>query len=223
MMKKEMIFGIGGFAAGAVCGACGMLFYYKKKLQKEIGEWKKEILQEIQQDFEIKEEYRRQSKTYTEEESETGRENGPLDPETRKEIKEKLKRNWEGTTNYAGIYQPHHKKPEIDPAEKESPRENDTEIPELVDRKMRDPKIISAEDAGDLMPDITSTCLYYYVDDDIIVDEDENVVEDYERLLGKCLDKYGFKNNDESLIFVMNSEIDTCFEIQKVYGEFDGR
>lgn len=222
-MKREMIFGISGFAAGSVCGAFGMLFYYRKKLQKEIAEWKEELLQEMQQDFEVKEEYKRQSKTYTEEKSETGRENGPLDPVTRKEIKEKLKRNWEGTTNYAGIYQPHHKSPDVvDPEEKESPRENDTEIPELVDRKMRDPKIISVEDAGNLMPDITSTCLYYYVDEDIIVDEDGNVVEDYERLLGKCLDKYGFKNDDESLIFVMNSEINTCFEIQKVYGEFDG-
>lgn len=220
MLKKEMIFGIGGFGAGALCGAFGILLYYKKKLQKEIEEWKEEMFH----DLEVQEEYKRQSETYLQELSETGRrENGPLDPETRKEIKEKLRRNWEGTTNYAGIYQPHHKNPDnVDPAEKESPKEDDLEVPELVDKKLRDPKIISAEDAGDLIPDITSTCLYYYVEDEIVADEDGNVVENYERLLGNCLEKYGFMYDDEPLIFVLNYELDTCFEIQKVYGEFDG-
>lgn len=81
--------------------------------------------------------------------------------------------------------------------------------------KGRAPRIISAEAYSNLPAYIENEVLYFYKYDEMLVDENDEPLE-AERLVGDALTKYGFVDNDESVIFVMNYSIDTCYEIQKV-------
>lgn len=78
------------------------------------------------------------------------------------------------------------------------------------------PKIISAEAYSELPAYITQEVMYYYSHDGMVTDENDELVEEPELLIGDSLTKYGFVDSDERIIFVMNYAIDTCFEIQKV-------
>lgn len=78
------------------------------------------------------------------------------------------------------------------------------------------PKIISADAYSNLSASIEQEILYFYAYDETLCDENEEPVEEPERLIGDALTKYGFIDNDERIIFVMNYATDTCYEIQKL-------
>lgn len=78
------------------------------------------------------------------------------------------------------------------------------------------PKIISVEDYGNLPAHIDQQVLYFYSYDETLCDENEEIIEEPELLIGDALTKYNFVDSDESCIFVMNYATDTCYEIQKV-------
>lgn len=82
--------------------------------------------------------------------------------------------------------------------------------------KNKPPKIISAEDYSNLPAHINQEVLYFYAYDEILTDDEEEPIEDPAILIGDALTKYGFADNDEQIIFVMNYATDTCYEIQKV-------
>lgn len=86
--------------------------------------------------------------------------------------------------------------------------------------KGKPPKIISADAYSNLDQSIDQNVMYFYSHDEVLVDEDENVIEDPERFLGNCLTKYGFIDSDERIIFVMNYELRTCYEVQKIEGSY---
>lgn len=107
-----------------------------------------------------------------------------------------------------------------DPAEIEHPEddtpERDNFIKEREKNKNKPPKIISAEAVGELPAYIENKVLYLYNWDETVVDDEENVIDHPEELLGDCLEQYDFYDSDERIIFVMNYSLDTCYEIQKV-------
>lgn len=78
------------------------------------------------------------------------------------------------------------------------------------------PRIISAEDYANLPSYIDQEVLYYYAYDEMLCDENEEPVDEPSDLIGDALEKYGFADSDERLIFVMNYATDTCYEIQKL-------
>lgn len=82
--------------------------------------------------------------------------------------------------------------------------------------KDRPPRIISAEAYSNLPQSIDQGVLYFYAYDEMLCDENEEPVEEPERLVGDALTKYGFVDNDERILFVMNYALDTCYEIQKL-------
>lgn len=82
--------------------------------------------------------------------------------------------------------------------------------------KDRSPKIISAEAYSNLPAYIDQGVLYFYAYDEMLCDDNEEPIEEPERIVGDALTKYGFIDNDERIIFVMNYALDTCYEIQKV-------
>lgn len=102
--------------------------------------------------------------------------------------------------------------------EKEEPIETSEEeaFNEHQNNMNKPPKIISAEAYGELPAYITQEVMYYYSHDGMVTDENDELVEEPELLIGDSLTKYGFVDSDEMIIFVMNYAIDTCFEIQKV-------
>lgn len=82
--------------------------------------------------------------------------------------------------------------------------------------KRRRPRIISSEKYSNLPGNVETSVMYYYTNDDTLTDENEEIIDDPETLVGDCLTKYGFADNDETIIFVMNYDLSTCYEIQKV-------
>ena len=82
--------------------------------------------------------------------------------------------------------------------------------------KNKPPKIISAEAYENLPGHIETVTLYFYAFDEMLTDENEEPVEEPERLIGDALTKYGFADGPERLIFVMNYAQDVCYEVQKL-------
>lgn len=201
--------------------------------------------------------------------SDTGRDKGVLSRQQRDDIRKKLEKNYEGTTNYAKQYvgkmepgedksypmtpeedvhtiyddieaelaereHPEDDEPYVDPRDQEDEGDISTTLPESskdadVDeffrehqkKKGRKPRIISVEEAANLPEYIETMTLFYYATNDVVVTEDEEVVEDPERIIGDALTKYDFANNDEMRIFVMNYSLDTCYEISKILGSYE--
>lgn len=62
--------------------------------------------------------------------------------------------------------------------------------------------------------------LYYYVGDDTLASEDEEIIDNIEHTVGDCLDKFGFRKNDEGEIYVRNFYTMTDYRITKMFAEF---
>ena len=116
----------------------------------------------------------------------------------------------------------------FDAAESEHPEEDPTENQEAEEmdefhrkNKNRKPKIISAEAAGDIPAGVDHKILRFYAYDESLVDPDiGEEIDEPGYLVGDCLDKYDFADSDEKVIFVINYELDTIYEIEKVYASF---
>ena len=153
------------------------------------------------------------------------REDGVLSSEQRDEIREKLVRNFEQTSSYATMYSAETEHP-VDSDEDEiddSNVESDVERANAEHRENfnKPPKIISAEEFSNLPPYIETGALYFYHYDNVLVDDEDDEIDDPGVLIGECLDKYGFRDSDEEMIFVMNYQIDKAFEIHRVMGSWN--
>lgn len=94
--------------------------------------------------------------------------------------------------------------------------ENEEAFDEHRKNLNKPPKIISYETYENLPAYIDHEILYFYAYDEMLCDDNEEPIEEPERLIGDALTKYGFIDNEERIIFVMNYAMDTCYEIQKV-------
>lgn len=242
MNVKNILLFVGGLAIGAASGILGTKKYFEDRYQKRYEE-DHDALEEY---YHKRDEYTRDDHEEAEEEFEDDGVNpvetdsvpgGRMSPEERAEIKAKLNRNWEGTTNYAGMYREKNGYTERalaegtahpldvgEPGEEDPDDQNQEEVESAEEtafnehqkNKDRPPKIISADAFSELDAHIETEVLYFYALDEMLCDENEEPIEEPERLVGDCLDKYGFRDNDERLIFVMNYALDTAYEIQKV-------
>lgn len=84
------------------------------------------------------------------------------------------------------------------------------------------PKIISEESYFEEYRHFDKAELEYYTEDDVLIDpESEEEVDDLARVVGDCLDKYGFRENpEEERIFVRNFGFGTDYEITKIFAQF---
>lgn len=83
------------------------------------------------------------------------------------------------------------------------------------------PRIISIDQAGNLPAYVNSECLFYYPESDVLCTEDGDMIDEPGLLVGQALDKYDFRGSEETQIFVMNYQLDTCYDIQKVGGLYE--
>lgn len=205
-MTKNIIFGLGGLVVGAVGGFMVGKFYYKEKYERQA----EEEIAEMREHYERKE---HNLKTVT-----NMVYGAPKMPEDFVAHEPDSFR----------VDEP------IDAAEAEHPEDDDEEFedeePDIDDanreyehNKHKKPKIISVEEIGNLPPGTDSRTLFLYTYDDTITDEDDEEIEQPELLLGDCLDKYDFYDSDERVIFVMNYELSTCYEISKIDAAWGGR
>ena len=233
MNTKLLWFAIGLLTGGTIGGVGGSL-YFKNKYQKKY----EEDIEEMEEYYEVVDEYKRTSKEDKEEvnpsydkeskESDTGRENGPLSKEERQRIKEKLDKNWEGTTNYAAMFNEDGGEPdddEEDPSLLEGDGNKATIDLEatLEHKKNRDksPRIISSEAVGEMPAYFEREIFFYYPESGVVTDEVNNEIPDPETFLGDCMSKYDFDVNDEERIFVVNYQLDTIYEVQKLKGVYE--
>lgn len=106
-----------------------------------------------------------------------------------------------------------------EPDEAAESREMET-VTEVIN-KAKAPKIIRADDFGE-MPYLDKVELYYYREDGVLATENDEVIHDIQEVVGDCLRKYGFADNDESTLYVRNLRRGTDYEIIKIDGEFPG-
>lgn len=235
MTNRDIAIFVGGAIAGAVGGVLGTMGYFKKKYENIAND---QIL-EIEKYYSDK-----IGKNYIREDdaeinpvddnfSNTGRENGVLSEEERSAIKEKLLDNYARTSNNATNYSQISTERFIakrEEAENEAQDDEDEPVTmtpeEIADDEHKKnfdkpPRIISVDEYSNLPPYIDTQTLYYYFDNMVVTDDNDEVIDDYERLVGDCLDKCDFINSqDEMLLIVMNYQLDTAYEIQKVMASY---
>lgn len=236
MNTKNILLFVSGLVIGGAAGVFGSMKYFQNKYQKRY----EEDHAALEEYYHRIDEYAREEHPIEENEVNPiniegeSRPGGRMSAEERAEVKAKLNRNWEGTTNYAGMYREKNGYTEEKLAEGEHPLdqgENGEEDPEdgipsadeeafdeHQKNKHKKPRIINEQTFSDLPAYISKQVLYFYAYDEVLVDEDDedNQITDPESLIGDALTKYGFADNDERIIFVMNYGLDAAYEIQKV-------
>ena len=152
------------------------------------------------------------------------------------EIKEKLKKNKQVTTDYAKMYSAGElvdTKAELgepDPedvadGEDEEEKEERTAsniFNEIKKNYGRAPRIVKEEDVDETAEgwDVSSLFLY---SNGVVTDEDDNVIdgEALDDMVGDCLTKYDFIHSDEKLIYVQCFKLNTFYEINKFDKPFE--
>lgn len=86
-----------------------------------------------------------------------------------------------------------------------------------------EPVIITSDEAGDVPENYESEILFYYVHDDVVVDEYDDEVSEPERLVGNLLESSGFKKNIERHLYVKNPRLNVIYDIQKVFNPWEGK
>lgn len=135
-----------------------------------------------------------------------------------------------GNRNYSEMYKRKNPVPETNESymsndnvieENEETEERSEEHYEWHKKNMkRDPKIISLEDAEELPNFIDWNTLFFYTEDAILTEENGEIIDEPHHMLGECLEKYDFPDNEEDVMYVLNYSHDTVYEITKVRGGF---
>lgn len=232
-MNKGAWFIVGNIF-GTVLGIGVGAFLAKKKYDDTL----EQRLFEMEEYFNASYEYKKGD--YSEPESKTDdpcdRENGVLTDEQRRSIREKLKKNIDGTndsrTNEKVQYNKAWNNKKISDehsSEEDSPVVNfdeyaehqteinlDASVAEYNNTKSRPPKLISYDDIDGLSSIWDIQTLFYYPERDTITDENDEEIIDSCNIVGNCLDKYDFRNSDERTIYIQNFELNTVYEITKI-------
>lgn len=223
---KIIISAVSGLTVGIIGGVFGTKKYFEKKLDEECSKYRAKL-----------EEYYGKREAYRKVEEMRSEDNSfERDEESEKEARKEYVRNRDQKekTNYKDMYKglDHLMNEETENTEIED--EDDVERDDVEEttpeekaferqqkNKGRKPRIISTDEYSSLDPSIDQQCLFYYTLSDVLCDENEEPIDDPALFVGDALDKYNFKTSDERVIFVMNYDLDTCYEIQKLDAELD--
>lgn len=226
------------FAAGAMVGCAGGVFgaglYFKKKFEvkadEEIASMEKYYKSQMEELVSL----------VGDDTSASEDQVVKISGEEQSEIKKKLVKNYEQTTNYAQAYKAKslaHKEgdewvlddppvfdeefeddgPQVSPVEADIEESGENHKA----NRNRPPRIISVDDLEDVPAYYDQKTLFYYTIDEALTDEEDELVDEPALLLGDCLDKYNFRESDEKVIFVQNFALDTIYEVTKVVSSYE--
>lgn len=82
-------------------------------------------------------------------------------------------------------------------------------------RRTQLPRIIKEDDYGN-DGTLEQESLFYYQGSDTLVTEDDEEIHDLPLVVGDCLDKFGFRDNNEKRICVRNYKLGKDYEIIKI-------
>lgn len=236
-MVKECII----FAVGAAIGAGTTVLIMRKRYDKKYNELLKNAI-DSDADFRLREAERKLAEIKARESGyiQSSGEEKPADNNEKKDLRKvdsiepsKLtdgdgaaKENKIGKTNYVDYTTYYEKK-----VANEYPRE---EYDAAIDsakyegKKLNDeyhsgkkPKLIIREEF--YSPEYehhNKSTLYYYKEDEILATEDDEIIREPEKYIGDALDKFGFRNNDEEVIYVRNFDWECDYEIDKLEGAY---
>lgn len=124
-------------------------------------------------------------------------------------------------------------KKRVDPAEMEYPVEGDSE--EEEHRNYIDGKRMSEESAENFgielitpesfavdYPQHDKETLFYWMDDETLSDENEQIIDNWKVVVGDCISQSGLPYTDTTIgvIYIRNFDLGTDYEIQKVAGSY---
>ena len=219
-MNKKVLYVCGGII---FVSAISYAIYKTIKKKREDSEFKKE-------NEEIKEALDKELE-----------ENNYIPP---KEIKECLMKNWNKPPIACDIADTKEEEKDFEEemAENEHPLDDDEEESEVdedeleilkkdfedekfyKENKTKPPKIVKASSLGDLPGSFETIEWLYFAEDDVVTDENEVVVEDYERFIGGLLDKFGFRDDDsQEEIYILSYEFRCVYHVTKYFVSYSDK
>lgn len=113
--------------------------------------------------------------------------------------------------DYGAFYPKKEKKVVVDPAEKESPKEDTRAGIEFIS-----PESFTRE-----YPEYSKNTLYYYAIDETLVDDQEEIIDNVEQVVGDAIEVYGMNYGDsETTIWIRNHNLGADYELTKINGSF---
>ena len=233
-MNKEVIFaGFIGLLAGGVVGGFSIYGIMKKRYTKILNDQRDnyEKLLDNANAFNVEDDIPDEFKRYIKNDDAYKENDGKITEDEKKIIKEKLKFNNSKTTEYAKMYtlSPSDiidRQAEAGIPDPKDESEFDEETSNIFDatkeslgNQSRPPVIISEEHFNDYLENNSlweCETLFLY-NDDTVTTEDDKIIEGEELklMLGDCLDKYGFRDSDEKMIYVQCFRLNTVYQITK--------
>ena len=210
-MKASVSF-VAGLAVGAVGGIVAGATYMKNKIEESIEERVDEEVKKFVDDyFTDDESYEPDEEDMTTDDSDPTQAYNSLHA-----FSERNTHKPDPTKIFRDPLMEHPEEPdeETDILE-ESPVKAETK----EDESMKDPKLIS-EDKFDEDESYEKETLFYYNEDDVLTDEHDNEVHNELYLIGDAMDKFDFRNSEERVIHVRNFELQTDYEVIKVWAPF---
>ncbi len=214
-MKKEIIFGIGGFLAGVATGVAGTILV--QKYRKPKADPKILMLQDIPDE--------KPKKKNQEEEF-----GDDVEVERIVVTEEEMNRYKEFLSNEGYPSEEAAEEEEVDPAELEYPSDDDPEEAALkASIKMKEQiaqyekehegKIeLMTEDEWDTdfpEEDYKHEELWYFPGEDVLTDEDGYLYAPHEKYVGDLFDKTRFRTNNWEVMYVRNHPLKQDFKIHK--------
>lgn len=182
------------FGVGLTVGIGGAYFYLKKKYEEKLSEQ----IQEIRKHYQKKQE-RSKSKEEKDEKF-----------TNRFEEAEERGKDRIAYESIAKRYQGSDEQRPVDPAEQESPTEDDDE----------EEIFTVSEEEMETYDNFEDISLTYYAEDDILCDDQEQVIEDPEAIIGDALTKFGVKSGYPDTVYVINKRVRAIFEVLMVEGSY---
>ena len=182
------------FSAGLAVGIGGTYFYLKRKYEEKLSEQ----IQEVRSHYQKKKE---QPKSKEEKDEEFA---------NRFEEAEERGKDRIAYESIAKRYQGSDEQRPVDPAEQESPPEDDDE----------EEIFTATEEEMEAYGSFEDLDLTYYAEDDILCDDQEQVIEDPEAIVGDALTKFGVKSGYPDTVYVINKRVRAIFEVLMVEGSY---
>lgn len=182
------------FSAGLAVGIGGTYFYLKRKYEEKLSE----KFQEARKHYQEKQE---QSKSKEEK-----------DEKFANRFEEAEERGKDRIA-YEAIAKRYHRSDEqclVDPAELESPPEDEPE----------EEIFTVTEEEMEIYDNFENIDLTYYAEDDILCDDQEQVIEDPEAIIGDALTKFGLESDYPDTVYVINERVRAIFEVLMVEGSY---
>lgn len=189
------------FGVGLAVGIGGAYFYLKQKYEEKLSEQIQEVrrhYQEKQEQSKLKEEKNEKFASRFEEAEERGKDRIAYEA-IAKRYQESDKMRILGFD-----------KTPVDPAEQESPPEDEPE----------EEIFTVSEEEMETYDNFEDISLTYYAEDDILCDDQEQVIEDPEAIIGDALTKFRVKSGYPDTLFVINKRVRAIFEVLMVEGSY---